>query len=85
MTAVEVKSAATVHKDDFRGLALLAEKLGRAFKAGTLLDGHGLRPCAARERWDRMSEQRRRRLLGLLGRLGHPGRGFEIEESLLAP
>jgi predicted AAA+ superfamily ATPase len=37
VTAVEVKSAATVHKSDFRGLAFLRDKLGPAFKAGALL------------------------------------------------
>ncbi len=37
VTAVEVKSAATVHKGDFRGLAFLRDELGRAFKAGALL------------------------------------------------
>ena len=37
LLAVEVKSAATVHKGDFRGLAFLRDKLGRAFKAGALL------------------------------------------------
>lgn len=37
VTAIEVKSAATVHRGDFRSLAYLREKLGRAFKAGALL------------------------------------------------
>ncbi|MBI4898132.1 MAG: ATP-binding protein [Actinobacteria bacterium] len=37
VTAVEVKSAATVHRSDFRGLALLRDKLGSSFKAGALL------------------------------------------------
>lgn len=37
VTAVEVKSSATVHRADFRGLAFLRDKLGRAFKAGALL------------------------------------------------
>lgn len=37
ITAVEVKSAATVHKRDFRGLNHLRHKLGSAFKAGALL------------------------------------------------
>jgi predicted AAA+ superfamily ATPase len=37
LTAVEVKSAATVHQRDFRGLAYLRDKLGQRFKAGALL------------------------------------------------
>lgn len=37
VTAIEVKSAATVHRSDFRSLAYLRDKLGGAFKAGTLL------------------------------------------------
>ena len=37
VTAVEVKSAATVRKRDFRGLTHLRDKLGDAFKAGALL------------------------------------------------
>lgn len=37
VTAIEVKSAATVYRSDFRGLAFLRDKLGRAFKAGALL------------------------------------------------
>ena len=37
VTAVEVKSAATVHNSDVRGLAFLRDKLGGAFKAGALL------------------------------------------------
>jgi predicted AAA+ superfamily ATPase len=37
VSAVEVKSAATVYERDFRGLAFLRDKLGQAFKAGALL------------------------------------------------
>jgi uncharacterized protein len=37
ISAIEVKSAATVHNRDFRGLAHLRDKLGSAFKAGALL------------------------------------------------
>lgn len=37
VTAVEVKSAATVRERDFRGLLHLREKLGPRFKAGALL------------------------------------------------
>jgi predicted AAA+ superfamily ATPase len=37
VSAVEVKSAATVHERDFRGLNHLKGKLGGRFKAGTLL------------------------------------------------
>ena len=36
VSAVEVKSAATVYERDFRGLAFLRDKLGQAFKAGAL-------------------------------------------------
>ncbi|MGI8624235.1 MAG: DUF4143 domain-containing protein [Solirubrobacteraceae bacterium] len=37
ITAVEVKSAATVHRRDLRGLTHLRDKLGSRFKAGALL------------------------------------------------
>src|SRR5439155_23522698 len=37
VSAVEVKSAATVHERDFRGLNHLKDKLGSRFKAGALL------------------------------------------------
>jgi predicted AAA+ superfamily ATPase len=37
VSAVEVKSAATVHERDFRGLNHLKNKLGSKFKAGALL------------------------------------------------
>lgn len=37
ISAIEVKSAATVHTHDFRGLGLLRHRLGSAFKAGALL------------------------------------------------
>jgi uncharacterized protein len=37
VSAIEVKSAATVHPRDFRGLNHLKEKLGSRFKAGALL------------------------------------------------
>lgn len=37
VSAVEVKSAATVHERDFRGLNHLKDKLGNKFKAGALL------------------------------------------------
>ncbi|MDP9293500.1 MAG: ATP-binding protein [Actinomycetota bacterium] len=37
VSAVEVKSAATVHPRDFRGLRHLKDKLGSRFKAGALL------------------------------------------------
>jgi predicted AAA+ superfamily ATPase len=37
VSAVEVKSAATVHKRDFRGLSYLRDRLGDRFKAGALL------------------------------------------------
>lgn len=37
VSAVEVKSAATVHQRDFRGLNHLKDKLGVKFKAGALL------------------------------------------------
>jgi uncharacterized protein len=37
VSAVEVKSAATVHPRDFRGLNHLKDKLGARFKAGALL------------------------------------------------
>lgn len=37
VSAVEVKAAATVHPNDFRGLDHLKEKLGSRFKAGALL------------------------------------------------
>jgi predicted AAA+ superfamily ATPase len=37
VSAVEVKSAATVHARDFRGLSHLKDKLGTRFKAGALL------------------------------------------------
>ena len=37
ITAVEVKSAATVHRRDLRGLTHLRDKLGSRFKAGVLL------------------------------------------------
>lgn len=37
VSAVEVKSAVTVHESDFRGLRHLKEKLGTRFKAGALL------------------------------------------------
>ena len=39
VTAIEVKSAATVHRSDVRSLAYLRDKLGGAFKAGALLYG----------------------------------------------
>ncbi len=37
ISAVEVKSAATIHPRDFRGLSHLKDKLGPRFKAGALL------------------------------------------------
>lgn len=37
VTAVEVKSAATVHRRDLRGLTHLRDRLGTRFKAGALL------------------------------------------------
>lgn len=37
VTAIEIKSAATVHRSDFRGLAYLRDKLGKAFRGGALL------------------------------------------------
>ena len=37
VSAVEVKSAATVHERDFRGLNHLRRKLGSRFKGGALL------------------------------------------------
>ena len=37
VTAIEVKSAATVRSSDFRGLAYLRRKIGSRFKAGALL------------------------------------------------
>lgn len=37
ISAVEVKSAATVHERDFRGLNHLKDKIGTRFKAGALL------------------------------------------------
>lgn len=37
VTAIEVKSAATVRSNDFRGLAYLRNKIGSRFKAGALL------------------------------------------------
>lgn len=37
VSAVEVKSAATVHERDFRGLNHLKDKLGSKFKAGALI------------------------------------------------
>lgn len=37
VTAVEVKASATVHKQDFRSLAHLRNKLGHRFKAGALI------------------------------------------------
>ncbi len=37
ISAVEVKSAATVHERDFGGLKYLKDKLGTRFKAGALL------------------------------------------------
>jgi predicted AAA+ superfamily ATPase len=37
VSAVEVKSAATIHERDFRGLTHLRDKLGASFKAGALL------------------------------------------------
>ena len=37
VSAVEVKSAATVHQRDFRGLNHLKDKLGAKFKAGALI------------------------------------------------
>jgi uncharacterized protein len=37
ISAIEVKSTATVHQRDLRGLTHLRDKLGRSFKAGVLL------------------------------------------------
>jgi predicted AAA+ superfamily ATPase len=37
VSAVEVKSAATINERDFRGLKHLKDKLGTRFKAGALL------------------------------------------------
>ena len=37
IVGVEVKAGATVRRDDFRGLRLLAEKAGNRFRAGIVV------------------------------------------------